>query len=114
MNANDSSRREFLTRLGIGALTIGAVSALAACGKKEGEGGGGAVACNDTSALNDSEKATRSSLKYVDVSPEAGKVCKGCQQFVEPAAGAPCGGCKLVKGPISPGGYCTAFAPKVG
>lgn len=111
MQANNTNRREFLTRLGIGALTVGAVSALAACGKKEG-GGAAAVACNDTTGLSEADKATRESLKYVDVSPDAAKLCKGCQQFVEPAAGAACGGCKIVKGPIAAGGYCTAFVAK--
>ena len=110
MQSNETNRREFLTRLGIGALTVGAVSALAACGKKEGVDA--AVACNDISGLSEGEKATRESLKYVDASPDASKLCKGCQQFVEPAAGAACGGCKIIKGPIAAPGYCTAFVPK--
>lgn len=104
------SRREFLTRLGIGALSIGAVSALASC-----KGGGGAgPACNDLTGVPDAAKATRAALKYVDTSVTEGKSCEKCQQFTAPAGGAACGTCKLFAGPVSPKGYCTGFVVKAG
>lgn len=103
------NRREFLTRLGLSAVAVGAVASLTGCDKKEG---GAAAKCDDTTGLDDGSKATRTSLKYVDKSTEAGKECKLCQQFVEPAGGAACGGCKLFKGTVSPAGYCSGFAAK--
>jgi hypothetical protein len=36
----------------------------------------------------------------------AGKKCSGCTLFKAPA------GCLVVKGKISPNGYCTAYAAK--
>lgn len=106
-----SSRRIFLTRIGVGTLAIGAVSVLQACGKKEGEGA--APKCDDTTGLSDADKALRTSLKYMDKSPEATKSCKVCLQFTPPEGGAACGGCKLFKGTVSPEGYCNGFAAKV-
>lgn len=111
MNANNTSRREFLSRMGIGALSIGAIAAVQACGKTEG----GAGAKCDESTLSEAAKATRTSLKYVEKSTEAGKSCKTCQQYVAPEGGAACGGCKLFdggKGQVQPDGYCTGFAAK--
>lgn len=107
MRSNESNRREFLTRLGMGAVVVGAVGALAACGKKEGEAGG---ECSDVSALSDADKTSRTANSYVEKSVEAGKICSGCTLFVAAAAGAKCASCKVVKGPIVPEGYCKLFA----
>ena len=77
------------------------------------EGGAGdAPKCDDTTGLDDAAKATRTSLKYVDKSTEAGKACKNCQQYTAPEGGAACGGCKLFKGTVSPEGYCAGFVAK--
>jgi len=103
------NRREFLTRLGLTAVAVGAVASLSGCEKKDD---GAAAKCDDTTSLDDGAKATRTSLKYVDKSSEAGKECKLCQHYVEPAAGVACGGCKLFKGTVSPVGYCSGFAAK--
>jgi len=111
MQRDRLSRREFLARLGIGTLSIGAVGALANC--KGGEGGGTA-ACNDLTGVPDAAKATRTALKYVDTSVTEGKSCEKCQQFTAPAGGAACGTCKLFAGPVSPKGYCTGFVVKAG
>ena len=109
MNSENTSRRAFLTRLGIGAVSIGAIAAVQACGKG---GGGEAPKCDDMTGVDDASKATRSSLKYVDNSVESGKSCKVCQQYLAPEGGAACGGCKLFKGPVSTEGYCSGFALK--
>lgn len=103
------NRREFLTRLGLSAVAVGAVASLSGCDKKEG---GAAAKCDDTTGLDDGAKATRTSLKYVDKSTEAGKECQLCLQYVAPEGGAACGGCKLFKGTVAPGGHCTGFAAK--
>lgn len=108
MSRDNSTRREFLTRLGLGALTVGAASALVACGKKEE--GGAAVTCTDPAGTSN---PTRTSLKYVDVSPDPNKRCDNCQQYVAPEGGKACGGCKLFNSTdVAPKGYCNGWVQK--
>jgi hypothetical protein len=57
------------------------------------------------SAADDSG-GTKAQYKYVAKSTVKGKVCSGCALFKAPAA------CQIVKGKISPGGYCIAYSPK--
>ncbi len=111
MNAENTSRRAFMSRLGLGALSIGAIAAVQACGKS---GGGEGAKCDDTTGLDDAAKATRTSLKYTDKSPDPAKTCSKCQQFNAPEGGAACGGCKLFKGTVSPAGNCAGFVVKAG
>jgi hypothetical protein len=85
-----------------------AASVLSACGKKTEPD-----SCQDVSALSDAEKTGRSALQYTDKSPQADKLCSACNFWQPPTDPAQCGGCQLVKGPIHPKGYCTAFAAKV-
>jgi hypothetical protein len=96
------SRRDMLLA-GAGLVTFLGV---AACKSKPKE-----LSCVDTAGLSPADTTTRTSLKYEDKSTQAGKSCSGCQQF-EPAGEGQCGKCKVVKGPINPGGYCTAFVAK--
>jgi len=60
---------------------------------------GGAFAADDSAG-------TKAKYKYIAKPGPGGKVCGGCSLFKAPAA------CALVKGKISPGGYCTAYAAK--
>ena len=108
MNTETSSRRVFLSRLGLGALSIGAIAAVQACGKSEGA----APKCDDTTGLDEGSKATRTALKYADKSPDPAKTCSKCQQYNAPEGGAACGGCKLFKGTVSPEGNCSGFVQK--
>lgn len=102
------SRREFLTRLGVGALVVGGVSALAACGKSGG--GDAAAACTDPGG---GSKAQRDALHYVDKSPNADKNCTNCQLYLAAAGGAPCGKCTaFASTPVAPTGYCDSWAKK--
>ncbi|MSP93382.1 MAG: hypothetical protein EXR79_16580 [Myxococcales bacterium] len=115
MNPNHLSRRNFLTRIGVGGVALGtiAVGATAACSKGAGAAEGGATAkCDDTTGLDDAAKALRTSLKYSDAAPDPTKVCEKCLQFVAPEGEAACGGCKLFKGTVSPKGTCAGFAAK--
>ncbi len=80
---------------------------LVACGKKTEPD-----ACSDVSALSEGEKAARSTLQYADRSTRNDKRCDLCNYFQAPSDPAACAGCTLVKGPIHPKGYCTAFAAK--
>jgi hypothetical protein len=80
---------------------------LSACGKKSAPDG-----CTDLTGLTDGEKAARAALQYTDRSLQNDKRCDVCSFYQAAGDPAACGGCQLVKGPIHPKGYCTAFAPK--
>lgn len=127
MSKTELSRRDFLLRVtAAGALGLGAGSVLSACGGGESgapapppESEGAAPAaqaaggCTDVSGLTEQELNQRVNVyKYVDQTPDPEKPCSACALYVEAPEGAACGGCQLVKGPISPDGYCISFAPK--
>lgn len=61
--------------------------------------------------LSEDEERVRTSLKYVEQSPDKTKWCVDCTQYRPGPSGA-CGGCSLMAGPIHPRGTCAAFAPK--
>lgn len=63
------------------------------------------VAASAASAADDSG-GTKSKYKYISKPGPKGQKCIGCALFVSPAA------CTIVKGTISPNGYCIAYAPK--
>jgi hypothetical protein len=90
-------------------LTSAAGVALTACSKKTEPD-----SCSDVSSLSDAEKTARSALQYTDSSPQPDKRCQICNLFQPPSDPAQCGSCQIVKGPIHPKGYCTAFVPKAG
>ena len=116
------SRRKFIENamLGAGAtLTMGYLVAgckpgdqAAAPANTAPAAGGDTFSCEDVTGLSDGDKATRTSLNYVDKTADPAKDCKGCALYLQPAGGAKCGGCSVVKGPIHPLGHCTAWAPK--
>ncbi len=121
MNRDDITRRNFLVRLSaVTGLSVGAGAFLAACGG--GDSGSApeaevaaaaepvATGCTDVSGLTDAEVLLRTSLQYVDETPDADKTCEGCALFVAPESGAGCGTCTLIKGPIAAAGYCTSWA----
>jgi hypothetical protein len=53
----------------------------------------------------------RTDLKYQST-PKGGQKCVGCTLFVPGESATANGTCKVITGPISPNGWCTAFAPK--
>jgi hypothetical protein len=61
--------------------------------------------------MNADELGVRTTLGYVDQTPDPGKPCVRCTQYIPATGGDHCGGCKIMKGPIHPNGYCKAFAP---
>lgn len=121
MTRNKFSRRQFLKQaaaastvtLSLGYLVAGCKPD-GASGSKEGSGSSAASGknCDDTSGLTEAEIKTRESLKYVEKTPDPAKNCANCSLYQEPKGGAYCGGCDVMKGPINPQGYCTAWAPK--
>jgi hypothetical protein len=111
MEKNDGiSRRELIKRslVVLGAATGGA-ALLSAC--DSGGDSGGALSCNDLSGLDEQQKQTRTSLEYVEKTPDPAKTCSNCNFW---QAGQPnaCGSCTLVQGPINPEGYCKSWVAK--
>lgn len=103
MSERTYSRRDAIKRVSLTVLAAGAWNSLG-CSKKE-------LTCTDTSGLTPDEVQARTTLSYTDKSPEAGKQCNNCQQF-NPGAPDQCGSCKVLKGPVSPNGYCKVWAAK--
>jgi hypothetical protein len=68
-------------------------------------GSAAAVAATAARADDNDSKVDQSVVQY-QTSPKDGAQCSGCVNFVAPNA------CKVVKGVISPNGWCVAFAPK--
>lgn len=65
-----------------------------------------AAATTAAASAADDSAGTKAQYKYITKPGPKGQKCSGCALFTAPAA------CKLVKGKISPNGYCIAFAPK--
>lgn len=55
--------------------------------------------------------ALRTALKYADTTPQAGKTCANCVQFVPGKTAKDQGGCKILPGDteIAPAGWCSAW-----
>jgi hypothetical protein len=104
MTERTYSPRDAIKRVSLTVLAAGAWGSVG-CSKKE-------LTCNDTSGLKPDEVSARQTLAYTDKSPEAGKQCNNCQQFV-PGSPDQCGSCKVLKGPVHPNGYCKVWAAKV-
>ncbi len=105
---------------GAGVVLTGCSSEKKAAPKADAKGGADkkpaapkkkALKCDDVSALSDAEKNTRNTFKYVAKSTDPAKNCLNCQLYQSKGADA-CGGCQVVKGPIHPAGYCTAWVKK--
>ncbi len=64
------------------------------------------VATTAAASARDDSGGTKAKYKYINKPGPKGKVCIGCSLFKPPAA------CVIVKGKISPNGYCVAWAPK--
>jgi hypothetical protein len=67
--------------------------------------------CNDTSKLAPDDLTARTAVAYLDKSPEPGKVCLKCIQYIAAPSADQCGGCKVIKGPIHPNGWCRVYVP---
>jgi hypothetical protein len=65
-----------------------------------------AAATTGIAAAADDSGGTKAKFKYVNRPGVKGENCIGCALFRSPAA------CTLVKGRISPNGYCIAWAAK--
>ncbi len=113
---NKITRKNFLVKTGVvGISLLGASSLIQYCKKEEQktqqtvqEG----PKCDDVTGLQPEEIEQRKNLKYTDITPEAGKQCDNCALYILPEGNNPCGGCNLIKGPVSPKGWCTSWVQK--
>jgi hypothetical protein len=64
------------------------------------------AAMTEGASADDDSGGTKAQLKYQSKPGPKGQKCSGCALFKAPAA------CSVVKGKISPNGYCIAYAPK--
>ena len=64
------------------------------------------AATTGIAAAADDSGGTKATYKYQTTAGPGGKVCGGCSLFKAPAA------CAIVKGKISPTGYCIAWSKK--
>lgn len=108
-NVNKVGRRHSLRVLGAGGLSAVGLLSLAGCGgdEEESSGGGGGEGCD--APIDAQSQQLRTTLQYVDESPQSDKFCRNCAQYVADQHGA-CGGCNVFTGPVQPGGYCLSWA----
>lgn len=121
MNNKIMDRRAFLKNSGIaGIAACGLVAGLAGCGGEKEKSVPAAASkapktkanldpCNDTSALTNAERVTRTTFKYEEVSNDSAKHCDICNFWQASTTSSPCGTCTLVKGPIQPKGSCMSW-----
>jgi hypothetical protein len=109
------SRKNFLVTAGVVGTTLVLGSSIITCKKEEKpneqakqEG----PKCDDVSGLKPEEIEQRKNLQYTDNTPDPAKNCANCALYIAPQNNAPCGGCNLIKGPVSPNGWCTSWVPK--
>ena len=70
-----------------------------------------AAAVASVPAQAQAPNGTKAQFKYQDT-PKNGKQCSGCTFFIAGKTPTANGTCKIVKGDISPKGYCIAWAAK--
>ncbi|HEX2675981.1 MAG TPA: high-potential iron-sulfur protein [Polyangiales bacterium] len=106
------SRRDAVSGVVHLALWIAGSAALGGCtalGRK--------LQCNEPSdlrGLSDFEKSERQRLGYIERSPDVSQRCDNCSVFRAGLLGAnSCGECTLLKGPVNPAGYCSAWVAKL-
>lgn len=122
-----NSRRTFLKKGILGAITFLGGAAIIGCGGSDKpadkptttapeNASPGAATANpcDVNALTEEDIKKRKSLGYVDQTDIPEKKCKTCQLFIPSSDARPCSGCSLFSGPVEPNGYCFYWAPQNG
>ncbi|MGJ7029653.1 high-potential iron-sulfur protein [Niabella hirudinis] len=66
----------------------------------------------DSSQMTQEDFDKRKSLGYVEKSPMEDNRCENCALYLKPEGDKKYGGCQLLRGPISPDGYCPYWAAK--
>ncbi len=112
---NQISRKDFLIKTSIAGVSLILGSHLVQCKQEEKsmeKAQNKGPKCDDTTGLTQEEIEQRKNLQYTDYSPEPNKKCNNCALYVVAEGNSPCGKCNLIKGPISPEGWCTSWVPK--
>lgn len=97
------SRRKLMdhgVRISLAGLLIGTTRAASAAEK----------VCADPASLDSGAQSMRSSLNYVDASPDPAKTCSKCAFFAASSEG--CGMCQLLHGTVDAKGHCDGFGAK--
>jgi len=94
-------RRRFL-------LSVTVLGASAGCSKPSRE----SLSCIDLTGVGADDVTARNAVTYMDRARDKTKTCESCVQYVAPTADGTCASCKVLKGPIHPDGYCSAYAKK--
>jgi High potential iron-sulfur protein len=66
--------------------------------------------CADMNIMDSSAKSLRTSLNYVEASPDPAKTCLTCGFFQGGADG--CGSCTIFNGPANAKGHCDSWSLK--
>lgn len=97
------NRRDFLK----GMVALPVIGFVAACKSTPDYN-----SCADVSMLTPEEQQIRKTLGYVNETADAAKNCANCKLYVAPASGSVCGGCTIMKGTVSPTGFCNSWLTK--
>jgi hypothetical protein len=84
-------------------IVLAAAPVLGACGSS-------GPSCSDTTGLDPTALANRTTQQYVEHSLRASSHCSSCRFFTAGSGAGACGTCTLIAGPINPDGYCNLFA----
>lgn len=91
-NNDTSASRRTVLRAGLGLVGVGIAAAATQVARAQ-------------TAPAAAQKLAQSAVQYQS-HPNNGQLCSVCVNYIAPNQ------CKLVQGPISPIGWCVAFAPK--
>ena len=94
------TRRHMLYRVTLLGLAVGTVPLLKGCTNA-------VSACADPALLSVGEAHMRSTLEYVERTPNAAEQCNGCE-FFRVSAGD-CGQCEILNGAVSRLGSCNSW-----
>ena len=70
----------------------------------------GEEVCVDPAKMDNGAAALRTSLNYVETSPDPAKTCAACAFFT--AGTGACGSCQIFGGPANSKGHCDSWGPK--
>jgi hypothetical protein len=110
-------RRDFLARIVGAGLSCAGAALNAGCSggptdeelAAEARRLSAGLTCTDTGGLQEAEVRTRTTNEYVERSATEGQFCFNCDNYQRPQAAGRCATCRTVRGPINPGGWCTAW-----
>jgi hypothetical protein len=96
------SRRDLFGRT---AVAVVALVGASGCKKK-------VLVCDGLPDIAPADVQLRTTLEYVDHTPQPDRACVNCTLYVAAPEEGTCGACKVVHGPIHPLGTCKIFLRK--